>query len=210
MKADKVFFSAPISMDWGIVYNFMETLAAKNLTPVYWNRSAVYDESKFNECGTIVFLLPGNRTSGSNVNIPVGMRRELHEAWLQQKDIYIGEIIDGNYHFYEAHVEFHGHSFSIRTNGLTCNSIYNNIKRKLEKQHKKSARGLEKIVTNSIYGGCGGINPNALELPIACNIHASTIPVPERYSKGVIGVSGAPGVMGEDGCDYDVRLLLAL
>jgi len=167
MKANKVFVSAPISMDWSTVLEFYHKLDSKGLDARLWNRDCSYDQKAFDDCGSIVFLLPNNKFNSISSQLPVGLKSELCRSFAQRKNIYVGYITSGGeYNIYEADTN----------GGCTINGISgtaNSIFRKIQEQINQKAA--VKLAANSMYGGCGGINPNSLELPTPTRVCAQIV-----------------------------------
>lgn len=219
MKANKIFISAPLAMNWSTVLQYCRRLDGKNIKPVAWDRESKYDQDAFDECGSVIFILPKAQFSATVDELPTGMKRELARAYEQSKQIYIGyRSMDGEHRIYEAETD--GKLYISGTGKV--DSIFQKIQNRLE--YDKAA----KVASNGMYGAfvmSTGIEYGELDhpgnskklsdslqlLPKAMKIYGSAIPVFERYSKGAIGELGpigTPGVMGEDG--YDERLLLGL
>lgn len=105
MKANrnKVFISAPFSLDWSTVMNFAQTVKNKGAGVYFWDRKSEYDQEKFDYCDTVIFLLPGNKCEAGFRELPVGLRAELRRAYVQSKNILIGYKADsGKYYFYDT------------------------------------------------------------------------------------------------------------
>jgi len=140
MKFKNVYISAPISMDWSTVSKYKMELEVRGLNVYLWDRTSKYSQSDFDNCRSVVFLLPKNKFKASHSDLPVGLQRELSCAYAQDKDIYIGyQTSNGDYNFYEADtngVKIEGIS---RTSGSIFNRVFVN-------------RSAEKVVINSQYG----------------------------------------------------------
>jgi hypothetical protein len=216
---NKVFISAPIAVDWSTVIEFSHTIISGGGVPVFWNRKENYDQEAFNDSHSVVFILPKNKFQAMQDELPIGLKSELSRAYKMQKVIYIGYITtSGNYNIYAACTdgkEIKGLQGTAQrfSNWMTLNKSESDYE--LSKKLKKAS---DKIAINSAYGAYAGKvfvpNPcDEIELPTAKQIYGSTIPkipLSERYSKGAIGTNGKSGVIGEDGYDYDIRLLLML
>lgn len=221
MDSNRVFISAPSELDWSTVKRFGQKLVDNKIVAVSWYRNLKYDQGLFDECSSVIFLLPGNRFSLAKDDLPLVQRRELISARSQSKKIYVGYcgII------YEANTD--GDYIS----GIsgTPNSIFTNIGKENAKEALRMNKSGMNVNMNSTYGSFvndtlygeldhpgNGMKFNQIDKPIYESTIPKSIPLSERYSKGSygnkgpIGTNGKPGVMGDDGYDYDVRLLFGL
>jgi len=219
---NKVFISAPIDLDWSIVTRFAQKLVDNNILAFAWDRNSIYDQSIFDECGSVIFILPGYTFGAAKDDLPWGQKRELFRAQSQSKKIYIGYS-----EIYEANTNREDF-----INGIsgTSNSIFTNI----EKAVRSSLR-LDKIAINSAYGAFYNDNifiptrsdeygeldhnprcshadkvfvPNPCDevlLPTAKKPYTKTIPNPDYIPSGSPDTNCKSGVMGDD-----IRLLLML
>jgi len=221
---NKVFISAPIDLDWSIVTRFAQKLVDNNILAFAWDRNSIYDQSIFDECGSVIFILPGNRFSLAKDDLPLVQKRELLSARSQSKKIYMG-YGNGYAGIHEANTD----GDYIRGIEGTSNSIFTNIGKENAKEALRMNKSGMNIVMNSTYGSFvndtlygeldhpgNGMKFNQIDKPIYESTIPKSIPLSERHSKGSygnkgpIGTNGKPGVMGDDGYDYDVRLLFGL
>jgi len=225
MDPNKVFISAPSELDWSTVTRFAQRLVDNNILAFAWDRNSIYDHSIFDECGSVLFLLPGNRFRLVKDDLPWGQRRELFRAQAQSKNIYVGY---GQIYEADGIANTDGEEFISGISG-TSNSIFTNIGKVNAKEALRMHKSGMNLVMNSTYGSFvndtlygeldhpgNGIKFNQIDKQIYESTIPKSIPLSERYSKGSygnkgpIGTNGKPGVMGDDGYDYDVRLLFGL
>ena len=98
MANNKVFISAPITTDWGTVMEFAISIRRLGGDPIYWDRESSYDQNKFEEADSVVFILPGNNFRMSQYGLPIGVKAELFNAFSAKKNIYLGFIHSTNSH----------------------------------------------------------------------------------------------------------------
>jgi hypothetical protein len=215
---NKVFISAPIDLDWSIVTRFAQKLVDNNILAFAWDRNSIYDQSIFDECASVIFLLPGNRFSAYKDHLPWGQKRELFRARSQSKKIYVGYG-----QIYEA--DTNGEDFINGISG-TSNSIFTNIGKVNAKEALRMHKSGMNLVMNSMYGSfvndslygeldhnpCGSYadkvfvpNPCDEVLFTTKKPYTKTIPNPDYIPSGSPGTNGKSGVMGDD-----IRLLLML
>lgn len=100
----KVYISCPISVSQGVLDKFSYTLGEiSNVLPRFWVRGSNYEQGLFNNSDAYLFILPNNRFECVSGELPIGLKRELKEAYDSGKKIYVGYIAkDGTYNIYSA------------------------------------------------------------------------------------------------------------
>lgn len=176
MKANKIFISAPISVDWSTVLGFISSVNKEGFTPRYWDRNTKYDQSEFDDCRSVVFILPKNKFDAYSEELPVGIKSELSRAYAQSKKIYVGyQTSTGSYNIYDADTN----GKWIRATSGTANDIFGELKSEILKSEIKNAKMAERVMKNSTYGTMVH-NPCAeVKLPKAQKVYATTIPNPD-------------------------------
>lgn len=185
---NKVFISAPIAMEWSTVLSYKSKLDALGFDVKLWDRNfRNYRKEDFDSADTVVILLPNNKFNGSQRDLPIGVCKEISDAYAQSKSIFIGYTPNsGVPEFYRAGVELGTRGyFTIRGEGGSTNAI-RILAANVDKQ-----KAAKKIATNSVYGltdymsGSWGddsgekysSNPCAeIALPKAQRVYAKTIP----------------------------------
>ena len=205
MDPNKVYISAPINLKWSTVTRFAQSLVDNNIQAFAWDRNSIYDQSIFDECGSVIFLLPENRFAAAKDDLPWGLKRELFRAHSQSKKIYVGY---GG--IYEANTD--GDYIS----GIsgTSNSIFTNIGKENSKETLRMYKSGMNLVMNSMYGSFvndtlyGELNHNPCDsykvfVPNPCD--EVVLPKAERVSAKTIS-----STLYEECVGYDKRLLLML
>lgn len=188
MKANKnkVFISAPNSLNWSTIMNFAQTVINKGADVYFWDRESKYGQKEFDSCDTVVFLLPNNKFEAGHKELPIGLRNELQRAYAQSKQILLGyKTSNGSYNFYDTN-----------TNGQYIQGISGTacaLDRIVERTKKEIAKSAMNIAQNSTYG---------IFVPNPCD--------EVKLPKGIIGSVGHKGTPGVAGIEFDERLLLML
>jgi hypothetical protein len=195
---NKVYISAPIAMEWSTVLSYKSKLDALGFDVKLWDRNfRNYRKEDFDSADTVVILLPNNKFNGSQRDLPIGVCKEISDAYAQSKSIFIGYTPNsGVPEFYRAGVELGTRGyFTIRGEGGSTNAI-RILAANVDKQ--KSAK---KIATNSVYGltdymsGSWGddsgekysSNPCAeIALPTAKKIHGITVSTAKKVNPDLI------------------------
>ncbi len=204
MDPNKVYISAPIDLKWSTVTRFAQILVDNNIQAFAWDRNSIYDQSIFDECGSVIFLLPENKFGATKDDLPWGLKRELFRAHSQSKKIYVGY---GG--IYEANTD--GDYIS----GIsgTSNSIFTNIGKVNAKEALRMHKSGMNLVMNSTYGsfvndtlyGELGHPGNSYKVFVPNPCDEVLLPKAERVFAKTI----SSALYGE--CvDYDKRLLLML
>lgn len=137
---NKVFISAPISVDWSTVMEFAKSVQNTGGKPVYWERNTRYIQKDFDTADSVVFILPNNNFNMHRFNLPIGLQSELERAFETGKSIYVGYIrSNGNHSIYRAGTD--GYSIAGRS------GTSGRLKRDLE-----SIKAAKRIAMNSNYG----------------------------------------------------------
>lgn len=184
MKRDKktIFISAPISLKWDTVCDFVEAISEESKVPVeikVWDRYGKYEAKDLDESDAVVLLLPRNDFRCAYIEMPDGLRSELTRAYALNKPIYVGYLTrSGDYNIYEARTD--GKSIEGVTG--TAGSIYRKV---LAPDPKKKA-----VATDDYYEFYDSIctdNPCAeIELPKAKRVYTTTIPNPDYIDERLI------------------------
>ena len=183
--ANKIYISTPIVTDWSTVMRFHDKLKQKFTDVKVWDRESRYVQKDFDDAGHVVFILPNNKFKADFYELPVGVKKELHDAITQNKKIYIAyKTKDFGNFIYDAKTNgrniegIGGTGDKIFTDLLPDKSIdaVEEIRKMLcgELQPRKSVK--ERYGSNP----CAEITlPNSqaeCSLPIAKRVHATTIP----------------------------------
>ena len=153
--ANKIYISTPIVTDWSTVMRFHDKLTQKFTDVKVWDRESRYVQKDFDDAGHVVFILPNNKFKADFYDLPVGVKKELHDAITQNKKIYIAyKSLDGEF------------IYNAKSNGRNIEGI---------------SGTWDSIFTDSLISNlCAEITlPNSqaeCSLPIAKRVHATTIP----------------------------------
>lgn len=99
-----VYISCPIAVSQSVLDEFAETVELiPNVVARYWERGTRYDQRYFDTSDAYLFILPGNKFDCVSGELPIGLKRELQDAYESGKKIYVGYIAkDGCYNIYSA------------------------------------------------------------------------------------------------------------
>jgi hypothetical protein len=122
MANKTVYISCPISVSESILDRFAKTVeTTPKVSARYWTRGTRYDQKFFDTSNAYLFILPHNKFECENGELPIGLKRELVEAYESGKKIYVGYIAkDGGYNIYSAHTN----GRSIRGIAGTTHDLY--------------------------------------------------------------------------------------
>lgn len=152
MANNRVFISAPISVDWSTVTEFVHSVLDAGGKPVFWDRNTRYDQNDFNSSDSVVFILPKNKFEMSQYGLPIGLKNELSRAFEMNKDIYIGYITsNGNHSIFSSSTDGKNITGVSATTGSLKRSL-ETIKTAEIDAHNKNLREIKKIAANSQYG----------------------------------------------------------
>lgn len=171
---NKVFISAPIAVGWSTVDEFRCVLENGGLVDVrVWDRGTRYDQSDFDSSDAVVFILPKNKFSATQDELPIGLKSELSRAFAMGKEVFIGYVTsEGRHKIYSADTN----GKWIKGNTGSAGSIFNALSAK---------KAWDKIATNSAYGAMS--NPcGEIKLPKAQKVVAKTIPNPDYIDERLI------------------------
>lgn len=122
---EKVYISAPLSLDWKTVDLFKRTIDNTFDVRVWDRNFNNFIESDFRLSDSVLFLLPNNGFQSSLSSLPIGVRKEAEKARDMKKKIYVGYITTaGDYNIYNASIS----SAHIEAISGTANSIFSNKK----------------------------------------------------------------------------------
>lgn len=79
----------PSAVSYDIVLEIAKDITNNGFEPIFWKRKGTYDQSEFDECGSVVFLLPNNRFSANMDELPKGLTKELSRAYAMNKNIFL-------------------------------------------------------------------------------------------------------------------------
>lgn len=146
---NKVYISAPITMEWSTVLSYKLKLDALGFDVKLWDRNfSNYRKQDFDSADTVVILLPNNKFNGSQRDLPIGVCKEISEAYAQSKSIFIGYTPNsGVPEFYRAGVQLGSRGyFTIRGEGGSTTAI------KVLAANANVEKAAKKIAVNSTYG----------------------------------------------------------
>lgn len=73
----------------------------------YWDRQ-VYISKDFDEADTLVVILPGQKFQCTEIDMPNGVKKDIKEALIQGKNIYLAYKTAGNgFQFYNMTIQSH-------------------------------------------------------------------------------------------------------
>jgi hypothetical protein len=201
---NKIYISAPIVTDWSTVMRFHDILKQKYTDVKVWDRGSRYFQKDFDDAGHVVFVLPNNKFKASFHELPVGVKKELHDAVTQNKKIYIAYTTKdfGNF-IYDAKSD----GRNIEGIGGTANKIFlklpsDSVKKGIDavEEMEKLLRGMAStdinisLVSNgtSIWSTnpCAEIAlPNSQAecvLPVAKIVHATLVSNPDYVDERLL------------------------
>jgi hypothetical protein len=175
----RVFISAPISLKWETVKDFITVAEKAGADVRYWERGTPYQNGDLDNSDDVVFLLPKNLFKCSQEELPLGLKNELARAYAMGKTLYVGYVPSGR----PATI------YAADTNGKwikgiagTSDVFLENVKASNSKKDKKTRNELE-AVADSIWtrNPCAEITLSEEEciLPRAKKVYASTVPNPD-------------------------------
>ena len=191
VMANKIYISTPIVTDWSTVMRFHDKLKQKFTDVRVWDRESRYVQKDFDDAGHVVFILPNNKFKADFYELPVGVKKELHDAITQNKKIYIAyKSLDGEF-IYNA--KSNGRNIEGITG--TWDNIFTDLPPEIGKKGIDALAEIGKLLqgdyTSVTLGSNGPVNvwfsnpcaeitlPNSqaeCSLPIAKRVHATTIP----------------------------------
>ena len=88
-RKPKVYFSVPVTYDWGTFKNFLKAYSA-HFECVYWERGTRYNETElFADIEAIVILTPNNNWCRSIESLPSGVKKELKGCYADDIPVYL-------------------------------------------------------------------------------------------------------------------------
>lgn len=87
--APLLYLSVPVSVDMQSVKDFIKCHAQFNVEFNYWVRDSIYDKNCIKDSDGFVIFHPENQFEFKLKSLPSGVRKEVREAILQDKPIYI-------------------------------------------------------------------------------------------------------------------------
>lgn len=142
---NKIFISAPLSVEWSTVANLATMIKNKGYKVFYWDRYAKYNPMELDTSDAVVFILPNNQMSCSYNELPIGLKTELARAFSLDKKIYVARASrfptdsDPGFSIYNA-----------QTNGKWIQGIDGTSNYMFA--HFSALRAAHKIEVNSSYG----------------------------------------------------------
>ena len=135
--APLLYLSVPVSMDMGCVHQLIDNNRAYNVDFDYWIRNTVYNRDCITNSDGIVVFHPENQFEFKMKSLPIGVRKEVREAILQDKPIYMAyrRIYDGAWGIYSTTIESGKDFENITIKGYARQSSFKTLqKQKIEKK----------------------------------------------------------------------------
>jgi len=100
----KAYISCPISVPSQNLELIINEVPVK-YDVYYWNRKEKYNSDWLQSADVFIIVLPNNRFNYAIDELPIGVKRELKEAMLYNKKIFLAyRNTSGNICFYETHI----------------------------------------------------------------------------------------------------------